>query len=84
MRQDRTILLYALVKGYKLNVGRIVEESILDYAKEEEERCPKASPLTLARILKAPVESEKGERREKTKKRKSVEREEPGDQALPL
>ena len=31
MRQDRTILLYALVKGCSLNVGKIIKESILDY-----------------------------------------------------
>ena len=35
----------------------------------EEKRCPKASPLTLSRVCKAPVESEKGESREKTRKR---------------
>ena len=107
MRQDRTILLYALVKGYEVTIGRIIEESILDYVKgkfsrniphpslitllcikrgvkfneEEEERCPKASPLTLARVLKAPVESEEGEIRDKTKKRKRAETEEPRDQA---
>ena len=71
-----------------MNVGKIVKESILDYAKEnfvgnipypslitlfcimggvkfneeEEERCPKTSPLTLVGILKALVESEEGER----------------------
>ena len=33
MRQDRAILLYALVKGCSLNVGKIVEQSIMDYAK---------------------------------------------------
>ena len=91
MRRDRPILLYALVKGYEVNVGKIIEESILDYTKEDfirniphptlitllcikggvkfneegEERCPKASPVTLVGVLKAPVESEKGERREK-------------------
>ena len=32
VRQDRPILLYALVKGCSLNVGKIVEQSILDYA----------------------------------------------------
>ena len=32
---------------------------------EEEERCPKTSPLTLTRVLKAPVESEEEERIEK-------------------
>ena len=31
MRQDRAILLYTLVKGYTLNGGKIIEESILDY-----------------------------------------------------
>ena len=33
MKQDRSILLYALVKGFNLNVGKIVEQSILDYPK---------------------------------------------------
>ena len=33
VRQDRTILLYALVKGFRLNVGKLVEQSILDYPK---------------------------------------------------
>ena len=33
VRQDRAILLYELVKGYGINVWRIVKESILDYAK---------------------------------------------------
>ena len=31
MRQECAILLYALVKGFNLNVGKIVEQSILDY-----------------------------------------------------
>ena len=44
---------------------------------EEEERCPKASLLTLSRALKAPVESEKGERKENTRKRKRVNTEVP-------
>ena len=104
VRKDRAILLYALVKGYEINVVRIVEISIMDYAKgnfagniphpylithksviqegvkfneEEDERCPKTSPLTLVGVLKALVESEEGERREKpTKKRKRVDIEE--------
>ena len=43
---------------------------------EEEERCPKTSPLALIGVLKAPVESEEGERRVKAiKKRKMVETE---------
>ena len=32
MSQDRTLLLYTFVKGYALNMGKIMEESILDYA----------------------------------------------------
>ena len=31
LRQDRAILLYALVKRFNLNVGKIMEQSILDY-----------------------------------------------------
>ena len=31
MRQDHAVLLYALVKGYEVNVGIIIEKSILDY-----------------------------------------------------
>ena len=81
-------------------MGKIVEESILDYGRGkflgniphpslitllcikggvkfnegEEERCPKVFPLTLAGVLKALVESEERERREKpTRKRKRVE-----------
>ena len=33
VRQDHVLLLYALVKGYELNGGEIIEEPILDYAK---------------------------------------------------
>ena len=29
MRRDEAILLYALLKGYKINVGKIIEKSIL-------------------------------------------------------
>ena len=108
VRQDRTKLLYVLVKGYALNVGKIMEESILDYAEGkfsrntphsslitllcikggvkfnevEEERCPKASPLTLAGVFKAPAESEEGERIKKpTRKMKMAETEEMRHQA---
>ena len=33
MRRDEAILLYALLKGYKMNVGKIIEKSILSYSK---------------------------------------------------
>ena len=32
MRQDHALLLYALVEGFELDMGRIIKESILDYA----------------------------------------------------
>ena len=32
VRQDHVILLYALVKGWSLKVGKIVEQSVMDYA----------------------------------------------------
>ena len=35
VRQDRALFLYALVKGYTLNVGRIIEQSTLDYVNEK-------------------------------------------------
>ena len=99
VRQNYAILLYALVNGYEINLGMIVEELVLEYAKgnfagniphpslitlvcikggvkfneEEDERCHKTLPLTLIGVLKAPIESEEGERRVKpTKKRKRV------------
>ena len=93
--QEEAILLYALLKGYKINVGKIIENSILNYYRskyrglmphpatitrlcklggvkgtwEEEERCPKTSPLTLTGLTRAP--SNKGK-----KKLQEVEEEE--------
>ena len=32
VRRDEVILLYALLKGYKINVGKIIENSILSYS----------------------------------------------------
>ena len=93
MRQDRALLLYNLVKGFELDVGKIIKESILDYAEsnfsgniphpsfitllcikggvkfnEEEEKIPKASPLTLTGALNAPIEGKEVERRRKKKR----------------
>ena len=86
--------------GYQVELGRIIQDSILEYEKgnfagniphpslitllcikggvmfndEKEERCPKTSPLTLNGVLKAPVESEEGEMKEKPiRKRKRAE-----------
>ena len=92
VRQDRVILLYALVKGCCLNVGKIVEQSILDCTEnnflgniphltlitllcikggvtfsETEEKCLRASPLTLTGVLKAPAHGEEVKRARKRK-----------------
>ena len=74
--EKEAIILYALLKGYKMNVGRLIEGSIRGYhisnrrrliphpttisrlcifagvrgSWDEEETCPKVSPLTLTRV----------------------------------
>ena len=35
VRRNETILLYALLKGYKINVGKIIENSILSYSRRK-------------------------------------------------
>ena len=98
MRKNEAILLYALLKGYKINVGKIIENSIMSYYRSsyiglvphlatitrlcilggvegdwvEEETCPRASPLALTGVTKAPrnrgkekeVETEEEEERD--------------------
>ena len=80
MREQEAIILYALLKGYKMNVGCLIEGSIKGYHLsnkrgliphpgtisrlcilagvrglwDEEETCPKASPLTLTGVTKGP------------------------------
>ena len=80
VREKETVLLYAILNGYKFSVGKIIENSILSYYRgsyrglvphptlitrlhilgsvegdwEEEETCPKTSPLTLSGIIKGP------------------------------
>ena len=80
VRKNEAILLYTLLKRYKLNVGKIIENSIMSYYIrkyrgliphpttitrlcllggvngdwENEETCPKASPLTLTGVAKGP------------------------------
>ena len=97
VRKEEVVLLYAILKGYKINLGKIIEKSIQNYYynnfkglmphpstittlcimgrvkfdMEEDERCPKTSPLTLTAITKPPSnkgkekvrEIEEGERR---------------------
>ena len=78
VREQEAIILYALLKGYKMNVGGLIEGSIRGYhlsnkrgliphpttiiklcilagvrgSWDEEETCPKASPLTLTGVTK--------------------------------
>ena len=85
VREHEAIILYAILKGYKLNAGAIIENSIMKYHEgnkrgmiphpatitrlciragvkgiwEEEEECPKASPLTLTGISKGPRNQKK-------------------------
>ena len=78
VREQEAILLYAFLKGYKINIGMLIEESIRGYHHsnkrgliphpttitrlcfwarvkgnwEEEERCPRVSPLTLTGVTR--------------------------------
>ena len=80
VREQEAIILYALLKGYKMNVGGLIEGCIRGYhlinkrrliphptiisrlcilvgvrgSWDEEETCPKASPLTLTDVTKGP------------------------------
>ena len=80
VREQEAILLYAFLKGYKMNIGILIEESIRGYHHsykrgpiphpttitrlclwvgvkgnwEEEEKCPRVSPLTLTGVTKGP------------------------------
>ena len=80
VREQEAILLYAILKGYKIDAGTVIENSIMRYHEgnkrgfiphpatitrlcfraglkgtwEEEEECPKMSPLTLTGVSKGP------------------------------
>ena len=80
IREQEALILYALLKGYKINVGSLIEGSIRGYhlsnkrgliphpatisrlcilagvkgSWEEEEVCPRVSPLTLTGVIKGP------------------------------
>ena len=80
VREQKAIILYAILKGYKINMGSFIEGSIRDYhlinkrglipqpatitrlcilagvkgSWEEEEVCPRVSPLTLTGVTKGP------------------------------
>ena len=88
VREKEVVSLYAILKGYKFSVGKIIENSIMSYYRggykgliphptlisrlyilggiqgkwEEEENCPKTSPLTLTTITKGPKNRGRGRR----------------------
>ena len=49
VRREEAILLYALLKGYKINVGKIIEKSILGYS-ESKCRGMIPHPTTITRL----------------------------------
>ena len=83
--EQEPIILFAMLKGYKLNAGAVIENSIMRYHEgnkrgliphpatitrlclragvkgtwEEEEECPKVSPLTLTGVSKEPRNQKK-------------------------
>ena len=60
VRRGEAILLYALLKGYKINVGKIIEKSILGYS---ERKCRGMIPhtATITRLcIRGGVEEEWG------------------------
>ena len=85
VREQEAIILYAMLKGYKLNARAVIENSIMRYHEgnkrgliphpatitrlclragvkgtwEEEEECPKVSPLTLMGVSKGPRNQKK-------------------------
>ena len=60
MRREEAILLYALLKGYKINVGKIIEKSILGYY-ESNCRGLIPHPATITRLcIKRGIEEEWG------------------------
>ena len=85
VREQEAIILYAMLKGHKINAGAVIENSIMRYHEgnkrgliphpvtitrlclrvgvkgtwEEEEECPKFSPLTLTGVSKGPKNQKK-------------------------
>ena len=60
MTRDEAILLYALLKGYKMNVGKIIEKSILSYSRSNcRGLIPHPATITSLCLLKG-VEAEWG------------------------
>ena len=97
VRQEEAIFLYAILKGYKINVGKVIENSIFSYYQskyrglmpypttmtrlcilgkvegtwEEEEKCPKTSPLALIDITKPLPSKKKNKKKNEGRQSKS-------------
>ena len=62
-RRDEAILLFALLKGYKMNVGKIIENSILSYSKRNcRGLIPHPATITSLCLLRG-VEAEWGKKK---------------------
>ena len=60
VRREEEILLYTLLKGYKINVGKIIEKCILSYS-ESKCRGTTLHPATITRLcIQGGVEEEWG------------------------
>ena len=60
VRREEAILLYALVKGYKINMGKMIEKSILGYS-DSKCRGMIPHPATITRLcIQGGVEEEWG------------------------
>ena len=85
VKEEEAFLLHAILKGCKINLGKVIEKSILNYQssnfrghmphpaiitylcikggvtfnRNEEEECPKTSPLTLTAFTKPPFNKSK-------------------------
>ena len=63
VRQDHALLLYALIKGFELDVGRIIKESILDYPENNfSGNIPHPALITLL-CIKGGIKVEEDERK---------------------
>ena len=61
VRQDRALLLYALVKGCELDVGKIIQESILDYVENNSSGNIPHPALIILLCIKGGIEVEEEE-----------------------
>ena len=63
VRRDEAILLYALLKGYKIYVGKIIQKSILNYSKRKCRRMIPHPAIITRLCIQGGVEEEWGPRK---------------------